>query len=76
MTDSAEPDLFASLSERLRVGHRQVAALTVDAEQKARAARRLIAITDASKHDLQRASERLDVFLADLAAGRIAASDD
>ena len=76
MTNDPAEDLFDSLSRRLRLGHKRVAALEVDDEQKGRAIRRLIAITDASKHDLGRASERLDIFLADLDAGRIAASDD
>ena len=76
MSEDPAADLFTSLSRRLRLGHQRVAALDVDDEQKGRAIRRLIAITDASKHDLGRASERLDVFLADLDAGRIAASDD
>lgn len=76
MTDDPAAELFTSLSQRLRLGHQRVAALTLDDEQKGRAVRRLIAITDASKHDLARASERLDAFLADLDAGRIAASDE
>ena len=76
MTNDPAAELFASLSERLLLGHKRVAALQVDQEQKGRAMRRLMAITDASKHDLGRASERLDAFLADLDAGRIAASDD
>ena len=76
MTNDPAAELFESLSQRLRLGHKRVAALDVDDEQKGRAVRRLIAITDASKHDLGRASERLDAFLADLDAGRIAASDD
>ena len=41
-------------------------------------ARRLIALTDASKRDLVRASARLDALLADLDAGRlpVAGEDD
>ena len=76
MSDDLDAELFNSLSERLRIGHRRVATFEGDEEQKARAVRRLIAITDASKHDLRRAYERLDVFLADLDAGRVAAADD
>lgn len=75
MTSDPDADLFESLSLRLREGHRRVARLPVDEEQKARATRRLLAISDASKHDLRRASTRLDAFLADLDAGRIGASD-
>lgn len=66
----ADAELFADLSRRLREAHRSVAALDADEETKASAVRRLIAVTDASKHDLRRASERLDLLLADLASGR------
>ena len=62
-------DLFTELSEKLRLAHRRVASLDADGEQKARVTRRLLAISDASKHDLQRADKRLDALLADLDAG-------
>ena len=39
-------------------------------EDKQRVAQRLIALTDASKHDVGRASARLDTLLADLDEGR------
>ena len=67
--------LFDGLSEKLRLAHRRVVALDADDEQKARVARRLLAVTNASKHDLARASARLDALLADLDAGRLPASD-
>jgi hypothetical protein len=66
-------DLFAELSERLRLAHRRVASLNADDEQKASVTRRLVAVTNASKHDLGRASTRLDALLADLDAGRLSA---
>jgi len=71
-------DLEAQLAVRLRDAHRRVAALDVPDDQKARVARRLIALTDASKRDLVRASARLDRLLADLDAGRlpVAGEDD
>ena len=53
---------------------RRVGALDVSDDEKARVARRLIALTDASKRDLARASGRLDLLLADLDAGRTAAA--
>jgi hypothetical protein len=65
-----DDELFADLSERLRLTHRRVAALEVSADEKARITRRLIAISDASKHELTRAAARLDVLNADLDAGR------
>ena len=73
MTDDSMSDeeLFADLSRRLRDAHRQVASLDVDDDIKASVVRRLIAVTDASKHDLRRASERLDLLLDDLAQGRL-----
>ena len=67
----SEDDLAADLAMRLRDAHRRVAALDAPDDQKARVARRLIALTDASKHDLARASGRLDRLLADLDAGRL-----
>ena len=69
-------ELFAELADRLAEAHRRVRALDVPGDEKARATRRLLAITDASKHDLQRASQRLTAFLNDLDQGRIAAADD
>ena len=64
-----DDELFASLSQRLREGHRRVAALDLPDDEKGRAARRLLAISDAAKHDLARASLRLDRFLLDLDVG-------
>jgi hypothetical protein len=64
-------DLAADLAVRLRDAHRRVAALDLPDDQKARVARRLIALTDASKRDVGRASVRLDRLLADLDAGRL-----
>ncbi len=61
--------LAAELAVRLREAHRRVAALEASPDEKARVARRLIALTDASKHDVERASARLDRLLADLDAG-------
>ena len=66
------------LAERLKEAHRRLRAAQLPPEDKARAARRLIALTDASKRDLVRASARLDALLADLDAGRlpVAGADD
>ena len=72
MTD----DLAAELAVRLRDAHRRVAALDAPDDEKARVARRLIALTDASKSDLTRASARLDRLLADLDAGRWPGPDE
>ena len=66
LTDAAPDDLAADLAERLLRAHRQVASLAVPDDEKADATRRLLAITTAAKHDLARASERLDGLLADL----------
>ncbi|MGZ6825480.1 MAG: SCO5555 family protein [Mycobacteriales bacterium] len=65
-----DEELFADLSLRLRDAHRAVAALDWPDEEKARATRHLLAISDATKHDLSRASRRLDVFMEDLREGR------
>ena len=63
-------ELHLELARRLRDAHRRVASLPVHQDEKARTAARLIALTDASKHDVARASARLDLLLADLDAGR------
>jgi hypothetical protein len=64
-----DDELFADLSSRLRDAHRRLASLSATDDEKARITRRLLAISDASKHDLARASARLDTFLSDLDAG-------
>ena len=63
-------ELHEELARRLRDAHRRVASLDVDEDEKRRVATRLIALTDASKRDVARASARLDLLLADLDAGR------
>ena len=63
-------ELHVELARRLRDAHRRVASLEVDEDEKRRVATRLIALTDASKRDVVRASARLDLLLADLDAGR------
>ena len=73
---TAPSDDDARLAEGLRLAHRRVASLEVDDAAKARAAQRLLAISDAAKHDTRRAAARLDRFVSDLDAGRIAAADD
>jgi hypothetical protein len=70
----SDDDLAATLALRLRDAHRRVASLDASDDEKARVAGRLIALTDASKRDLGRASRRLDLLLADLDAGRTAAA--
>lgn len=64
--DEAEERLFFDLGERLRTAHRRVAAVDPDDAAKPVLTRRLIAISDAAKHDLGRASRRLDLLLAEL----------
>ncbi|MCW2605555.1 MAG: hypothetical protein JWO60_248 [Frankiales bacterium] len=60
------------LAARLLEAHRRLRTADLGPDEKGRAARRLIALTDASKHDVGRAAARLDAFLADLDAGRVA----
>jgi hypothetical protein len=72
-----DEELFVDLSNRLRDAHRRVAALEWPEDEKARVIRHLLAISDATKHNLGRASDRLDVFLSDLdSGGRPAPHDD
>jgi hypothetical protein len=61
-----DEELLTELAERLRQAHARVAALHVSAEEKSSTTRRLLAISDAAKHDVQRAAQRLDAFLAEL----------
>ena len=59
-------DDHVQLAERLRVAHARVAALDISGDEKASISRRLLAINDASKRSVSRASKRLDAFLQDL----------
>ncbi len=67
----SEQEQAAELAVRLKAAHARVRRLDVNGEAKARVTRRLLALTDASKHDVGRASARLDVLLSDLDAGRL-----
>jgi hypothetical protein len=58
--------VFAELSSKLRETHRLVGRLEVPEDEKASITRRLLVITDASKHDLKRALARLDALIAEL----------
>ena len=68
--DEDEGALFLVLADRLRDAHRRVASLDLPDDEKASVTRRLLALSDAAKHDLRRASARLDALVADLDAGR------
>jgi hypothetical protein len=69
MDDTAnDAELFTDLSERLRLAQVRLRSLDADDDTKAAVAQRLIAITNAAKHDLRRASERLDALTAELDA--------
>lgn len=59
------------LAERLLQAHRRLRAAELSPDDKGRVTRRLIALSDASKHDVSRATARLDALLADLDAGRV-----
>jgi hypothetical protein len=61
-----DEELFAHLALRLREAHATVAALDLPPDQKSSITRRLLVIGDAAKHDLTRAAQRLDAFLAEL----------
>jgi hypothetical protein len=61
-----DEQLLLHLAEGLRQAHARVASLEVPPDQKVSITRRLLAISDTSKRDLTRASQRLDAFLAEL----------
>ena len=71
MTD----DPAVQLAAQLVTAHRRVRELDVADDEKSLATRRLLAISDASKHDVARAAKRLTGFLADLDEGRISAKE-
>ncbi len=67
MTD-AEDDgaVFAELSTKLRDTHRLVGRLELPEHEKASITKRLLVISDASKHDLKRALARVNALIAEL----------
>ena len=69
MTPEQEAEALAG---RLLEAHRRLRESDLPADDKGRLARRLIAVSDASKHDVGRAAARLEALLADLDAGRVA----
>lgn len=64
-----EDSLAEELSARLLAAHRRVRSLDLEPQDKERVVKRLLALTDASKHDVGRASRRLDALLEDLDEG-------
>lgn len=65
-----EVEQAARLADRLLEAHRRVRALPLERDARRRLGRRLVAIGDASKHDVARAAARLEVLLAELDADR------
>ena len=61
-----DAELFMSLSESLKRTHQRVVRAPVAPERRARWHRRLIAIANAAKRDLVKASEQLSRFTAEL----------
>lgn len=68
-------ELQLELAARLRDAHRRVAAMDLQLDEKVCLVRRLIALADASKHDVGRAAQRLDRFLGDLDDHRTSGPD-
>lgn len=68
-------ELEAQLASDLVDAQRRLRALEFTDEQKALAHKRLLAISDASKHDVARAAKRLAALMKDLDEGRISASE-
>jgi hypothetical protein len=64
----ADAERFAQLSRDLLDATRAVAAVP-DAERRSALQRRLIAITNAAKHDVGTAARRLSALLAELGSG-------
>jgi hypothetical protein len=75
VTDDDDARREAQLATDLAAAHRRVRALDVPDDEKALATRRLLAISDAAKHDVSRAAKRLTAFMHDLDEGRTSASE-
>jgi hypothetical protein len=74
LTEELATQLASELAANLAATHRRVRDLDVADDEKALASRRLLAISEAAKHDVATASRRLQTFVRDLDAGRIAVS--
>ena len=66
MTDGPTDPLAEDLAVRLRDANRRIASAALTQDERATAARRLIALSDTAKVDLVSAAERLDRLLEDL----------
>lgn len=75
MTAPSDDD-DAALAEQLLLAQRRVVGLDLEPADKQRVFQRLLAITDAAKHDTARAASRLAKLLDDLDHGRTVAGDD
>ena len=64
--DELDGGLFAVLADRLLLAHRAVRALGLDDAEKSSVLRRLTAISDTSKHSLEKAAPRLEALLDEL----------
>ncbi|HZG04954.1 MAG TPA: hypothetical protein VE546_15520 [Streptomyces sp.] len=62
--------LYDLVAARLKDAHTMVRTLQVPQDVRAALARRLLAITAASKHDLAGAARRLDRLMEDIGKGR------
>ena len=69
MTDDPADPVADDLAARLRDAHRRIASSELSQDERATAARRLIALSDTAKVDLASASQRLDRLLEDLDRG-------
>jgi hypothetical protein len=76
VTEDDSARLTAQLAEDLAAAHRTVRALDLENAEKALASRRLLAISDAAKHDVAAAARRLHRFIRDLDAVRNRLSGD
>lgn len=61
-----DAERFLALNDSLRALHERVEGAKASAEQKARWQRRIVAITNAAKEDLDRADEKLRRFTGEL----------
>ena len=64
-------DVATQLAVDVAAAHRSVCELDITDVEKALASKRLLAISDAPKHDVGRAVKRLHTFMSDVDEGRI-----
>jgi hypothetical protein len=70
MERDGQLELYDHVAARLKEAHRTVRALHIPESERVALARKLLAVTAASKHDLCAAARRLEQLMEDVDEGR------